>query len=65
MSVHTLDGTDALFEIRVVQLVDWVYLTVRPSGPVEGHVNRLKMVKRQMFGRANFDLLRQRVLQRI
>jgi transposase len=35
------------------------------SGPVEGHVNRLKMVKRQMFGRANFDLLRQRVLQRI
>jgi transposase len=35
------------------------------NGPVEGHVNRLKMVKRQMFGRANFDLLRQRVLYRI
>ncbi|MFE9207286.1 ISL3 family transposase [Micromonospora sp. NPDC007230] len=32
------------------------------SGPVEGHVNRIKMLKRQMFGRANFDLLRQRVL---
>jgi transposase len=32
------------------------------SGPVEGHVNRLKMLKRQMFGRANLDLLRRRVL---
>jgi transposase len=32
------------------------------NGPVEGHVNRLKFVKRQMFGRANFDLLRLRVL---
>jgi transposase len=27
------------------------------SGVVEGHVNRIKMLKRQMFGRANFDLL--------
>ena len=32
------------------------------NGPVEGHVNRLKLIKRQMYGRANFDLLRQRVL---
>ncbi|GAA1264057.1 hypothetical protein GCM10009658_02050 [Planotetraspora silvatica] len=32
------------------------------SGPVEGHVNRIKMIKRQMFGRANFDLLRKRIL---
>lgn len=32
------------------------------SGPVEGHVNRLKMIKRQMFGRGNLDLLRKRVL---
>jgi transposase len=38
-------------------------LTLRwSSGPVEGHVNRLKMLKRQMFGRANLDLLRRRVL---
>jgi transposase len=34
------------------------------SGAVEGHVNRIKMLKRQMFGRANFDLLRKRVLLR-
>jgi transposase len=32
------------------------------SGRVEGTVNKIKMLKRQMFGRANFDLLRTRVL---
>ena len=30
------------------------------SGPVEGHINRLKMLKRQMFGRARLDLLSHR-----
>ena len=35
------------------------------TGPVEGHVNRVKLIKRQMFGRANFDLLRQRVLHAV
>jgi len=34
------------------------------QGQVEGQVNRLKQLKRQMYGRANFDLLRQRVLHR-
>ena len=32
------------------------------NGIVEGHVNRLKFLKRSMYGRANFDLLRLRVL---
>jgi transposase len=32
------------------------------SGAVEGNVNRIKMIKRQMYGRAGFDLLRKRVL---
>jgi transposase len=32
------------------------------SGSVEGHVNKLKVIKRQMYGRARFDLLRKRVL---
>ena len=31
------------------------------NGPVEGHVNRLKAIKRQMYGRAGFLLLRSRV----
>ncbi|MFF4410166.1 ISL3 family transposase [Streptomyces sp. NPDC001404] len=32
------------------------------SGAVEGHVNRIKMLKRQHYGRAGFDLLRRRIL---
>ena len=32
------------------------------NGPVEGHINRLKTIKRQMYGRAGFDLLKLRVL---
>jgi transposase len=32
------------------------------SGPVEGQVNRLKMVKRQMYGRAGLSVLRARIL---
>lgn len=32
------------------------------NGHVEGQVHRLKLIKRQMYGRAKFDLLRQRVL---
>lgn len=35
------------------------------NGLTEGHVNRLKMLKRQMYGRADFDLLRQRVLDSV
>lgn len=34
------------------------------NGMVEGNVNRLKFIKRSMFGRAKFDLLRLRVLAR-
>jgi transposase len=34
------------------------------NGPVEAQVNCLKLQKRLMFGRANFDLLRLRVLRR-
>jgi transposase len=32
------------------------------NGPVEGHINRLKTLKRQMYGRAGFELLRARVV---
>jgi transposase len=32
------------------------------NGPTEGHINRLKCLKRQMYGRAKDDLLRKRVL---
>jgi transposase len=42
-----------------------VYEAIRQpwsNGATEGHVNRLKFLKRQMYGRANFDLLRLKVL---
>jgi transposase len=32
------------------------------NGPVEGHVHRIKLIKRQGYGRAKLDLLRARVL---
>lgn len=32
------------------------------TSPVEGQISRLKTIKRQMYGRAGFDLLRHRVL---
>jgi len=32
------------------------------SGQAEGQITRLKLIKRQMYGRASFDLLRRRVL---
>jgi len=33
------------------------------TSPVEGHINRLKMLKRQMFGRARLALLSRRFLR--
>jgi len=33
------------------------------NGPVEGQINKLKFIKRSMFGRGSFELLRQRVLK--
>lgn len=35
------------------------------NGMVEGHVTKLKLIKRQMYGRAGFALLRQRVLHAV
>lgn len=44
---------------------DAVYNAINTSwsnGIVEGHVNRIKMIKREMYGRANFKLLRNKIL---
>jgi transposase len=32
------------------------------NGQVEGQINKLKMIKRQMYGRASFNLLRKRII---
>jgi hypothetical protein len=34
------------------------------NGQTEGQVHRLKLIKRQMYGRGSFKLLRKRVLHR-
>lgn len=47
---------DDLPAVRAALSLPW------SNGQTEGHVNRLKLIKRQMYGRAKFDLLRQRVL---
>jgi transposase len=33
------------------------------NGSVEGHINRLKLIKRMMYGRGKPDLLKARVLR--
>lgn len=45
-----------LSAVRGALLYEW------SQGQVEGQVHRLKMIKRQMYGRAKLDLLRARVL---
>jgi Cu/Ag efflux pump CusA len=42
-------------DVRAVRLsitVPW------SNGPIEGQINRLKVIKRQMYGRAGFELAR-------
>ena len=42
--------------VRAAVSLDW------SNGQVEGQINRLKTIKRQMFGRAGLDLLERRFL---
>ena len=42
--------------VRAALTLEW------SNGQTEGQVNRLKLLKRQMYGRAKFDLLRRRCL---
>lgn len=54
-------GTGLRHDLKAVKAAlttDW------SNGQTEGQVNRLKFLKRQMYGRAKFDLLRARVLYR-
>lgn len=53
-ATHLVRDQDAVF---AALMLPW------SNGQVEGQVHRLKLIKRSMYGRANFDLLRLRVLQ--
>jgi transposase len=55
----------AAFAVKLLQDVEAVVAAmVLPysQGQTEGRINKLKLVKRSMYGRGKFDLLRQRVL---
>ena len=45
-----------------LQAIKQSFLTYFSNGPVEGHINRLKLLKRMMYGRAKIGLLEKRVL---
>ena len=47
---------------RDILAVEAAVITRWSNGPVEGHVNRLKTLKRQMYGRAGVELLRARLI---
>ena len=60
-SISTLKN----FARKLSEDFDAVYAALQydwSNGQLEGQVNRLKTIKRLMYGRANFDLLRLRVL---
>jgi transposase len=44
--------------VKAAFTMDW------SNGQVEGQINRLKTLKRELNGRASFDLLRKRILFR-
>jgi transposase len=53
------------FAVKLLQDTEAVVATMTlpySQGQTEGRINKLKLVKRSMYGRGNFDLLRQRVL---
>ena len=59
--IEKLEGFAKSIQIDYLAVEAGIYLEYS-NGQVEGQVNRLKNIKRQMYGRANFDLLKIRVL---
>jgi len=47
---------------RDLEAVELSITTSWSNGPIEGQIDRLKSIKRQMYGRAGFELLKARVL---
>jgi transposase len=50
--------------LRDYEAVNNAVITSYSNGQVEGQVNRLKNIKRMMYGRAGFQLLRKMVLSK-
>jgi len=47
---------------RDLEAVKLSITTSWSNGHIEGHINRLKAIKRQMYGRAGLELLKARLL---
>lgn len=65
--IKKYEQLDFPFIQGVRQDLDAVTLSIQElwsNGPVEGHINRLKTIKRMMYGRAGFKVLKNRVLYR-
>jgi transposase len=62
---ETFSGADRAFTARLLEEAPVRAALDLPwtTSPVEGQINRLKVIKRTMYGRAGFPLLRARVLQ--
>jgi transposase len=68
MTEATASGSEALARFAQGLQEDRTAITAGltlpwSNGPVEGHINRLKLLKRQGYGRAGVGLLRQRMMQ--
>ena len=63
-SKHKLAGLKSLARglLRDIEAVHNGIIMPWSNGAVEGHVNRIKSIKRQMYGRASFELLRKKVI---
>ncbi|MGL4730879.1 MAG: transposase [Clostridium sp.] len=47
---------------RDIKAVKYSIITTINNGLAEGSVNKIKVIKRIMYGRCNFDLLKQKVI---
>jgi transposase len=47
---------------RDIDAVRAAFTLLRSTGPVEGKINKLKLIKRSMYGRAGLDLLSARLI---
>jgi transposase len=61
-AANTLFGRFAASLRRDFDAINAALVLPWTTSPVEGHVSRIKMLKRTMYGRAGFELLRARVL---
>ncbi|TSA37307.1 MAG: ISL3 family transposase [Porphyromonadaceae bacterium] len=63
-SKHRLSGIKVFANglLRDIQAVENGIFMSWSNGTVEGHINRIKSIKRRMYGRAGFELLRRKVI---